>query len=251
MPIERERLAEDLLSFAQAAPKATSEHALIGELMRRVECWGVTHAAGGVMSDAARTFKIGPRFGSINVAWAETYFGQQLYRDDPVVDFALRSERSDYWDKAFDPSGLSRPAERVLGVAGDFGAKDGYLVPVPLYNGDIVVVSYQGERLERHPDVEAVLRGYALYFGVEGHRLMVRSRVQSGKFASLTSRQLQVLHLAALGYRDQDIAHELDIGIKTVEFHLARIRSRIGAANTKEAIAILHSAPVNTVDPLG
>lgn len=251
MAIERDRLAEDLLSFAQAAPKAISEGALIHELMARVERWGVTHAAGGVMSDAARTFKPGPRFGRINVAWAETYFGQHLYRDDPVMDFALRAERGEYWDKAFDASRLNRAGRKVLGVAGDFGARDGYMVPVPLYNGDIVIVSYQGERLERHPDVEAVLRAYALYFGVEGHRLMVRNQVRSGRFAGLTPRQLQVLHLTALGYRDMDIAEELDISVKTVEFHLARIRSRMGAANTKEAVALVHSAPRNTVNPLG
>jgi DNA-binding CsgD family transcriptional regulator len=243
--VERDRLAEDLLSFAQLAPHANSDADLINELMRRVAPWGVTHFGACVMSDRERNFKVGPKFGRYNAAWAETYFGRQLYRDDPVIDFALRSERGEYWDKAFDPRRIGKGGRRVLGVAGEFGARDGYMAPVPLFNGDVVIVSYQGDRLDRHPDVEAVLRGLALYFGVEGQRRIVKSRLKNGRFCGLTARQLQVLHLAALGYRNADIAEELGISFKTVVYHLGLARERLNARNTKEAVAIIHATPEN------
>ncbi len=245
MAIERDRLAEDLLSFAQVAPRVNSDADLIEEIFKRVSPWGVTHLGACVMSDGDRNFKVGPKFGKYNVAWATTYFGQQLYREDPVIDFALRSERGEYWDKAFDPQRIGKSGRKVIGVAGEFGAKDGYMTPVPLFNGDVVIVSYQGERLERHPDVEAVLKGLALYFGVEGQRRAVRSQMKNGRFSGLTPRQLQILHLAALGYRNDDIAEELSISFKTVVYHLGKARERLGAKNTKEAVAILHGAPDN------
>jgi LuxR family quorum sensing-dependent transcriptional regulator len=199
------------------------------------------------MSDRDRNFKVGPKFGKYNAAWAQTYFSGRLYRDDPVIDFALRSERGEYWDMAFDPQRIGKAGRKVLGVAGEFGVCDGYMAPVPLFNGDIVIVSYQGERLERHPDVEAVLRGLALYFGTEGQRRIARSQLRAGRFAGLTGRQQQILHLAALGYRNKDIADELGISFKTVVYHLGEARARLGAKNTKEAIAIIHAAPDHLV----
>lgn len=243
MSVERERLAESLLSFAQLAPKAHSEHVLLDHLMDRVAGWGVTHVAAGVMSDANRTFKVGPRFGKINAAWASSYIAQQLYRDDPVMSFALRADRGEYWDEAFEPASLGAPQQRVLSFARDFGACDGYMTPVPLFNGDIVIVSYQGERLERHPDVEAVLRGLALYFGVEGQRLVTGRKLHAGRMSGLTTRQLEVLHLAATGMRHSDIAHELGVSVKAVEAHLSRARDKLGAKNTTEAVAIIHASP--------
>lgn len=249
MSIERDRLAEDFLSFALLAPRALSQAHLVDELSKRIAGWGVTHVAACVMMDHERRFKVGPMFGKPNMAWADTYFGEKLYLDDPVIDFALRAEKAEYWDEAFDPSRIGKPARRVLSMAGDVGARDGYLVPVPLYNGDIMVVSYQGDRLERHPDVAGVLKGLAVYFGTEGQRLLIKSRLQSGRFAGLNARQMQVLHLAALGHRNKDIAEQLGLSVKTIEYHLANIHQQIGARNTKEAISIIHAAPETLIEP--
>ncbi len=245
MSIERVRLAEDLLSFAQLAPKAGSDQELVQAFMDRVRPWGVTYAATCVMSDKDRNFKVGPKFGTFNAAWADVYFREQLYRHDPVMDFALTAETGEYWDETFKPDRLSKGAQKVLAFAADFGAKDGYMIPVPIFNGDVMIVSYQGERLERHPDVEAVFRGLAIYFGTEGQRRIVKQKMRSGEFSGLTTRQLQILHLAALGLRNQDIADELGISFKTVVYHLGKARERLGARNTKEAIAIVHATPDN------
>lgn len=244
MGIERDRLAEDFLSFALKAPTVTSQGELLKELRHRVDPWGVTHTAACVMVDQERRFKIGPLFGNPNVAWADTYFHERLYLHDPVIDFALTAHKAEFWDKAFHPDRLGKAQRRVLSLAHDVGARDGFLVPVPLYNGDVMVVGYQGERLERHPDFAGVLRGLAYYFGVEGQRLQTSRRIRSGQLSGLTARQMQVMNLAMLGKRNKDIAHELQLSIKTIEYHLANIHAQLGAANTKEAVAIVNAAPV-------
>lgn len=243
MTAERVRIAEDLLSFVQLAPEAADETTLLRALMERTERWGVTHVAAGIMANRERTFKLGPRFGKINMAWATTYFDQQLYRSDPVMDYALRAERADYWDRTIDAKRLAKSEQKVLSYARDFGAADGYMAPVAIAGGDILIVSFQGERLERHPDVEAMLRGLAMVYGPEGQRLVTGSALKSGRFAGLTTRQLQVLHHAAMGKRNQDIANALGLSVKTVELHLAKARKHIGAVNTKEAVALIHATP--------
>lgn len=247
MALEVDRLADDLFALARIVGpnKGYSDSQLIDEFMARLRPWGVEYAACSVMADGDRNFKPGPRFGIWHVAGSQSYFDNKMYEHDPVIEFALTAERGEYWDRSFANKKLGMDEQRVLDHAAAFGVRDGLLVPMPLFNGDIVVTSFQGDKIERDPDVEAFLRGVAIYFGNEAHRRQMAARVKSGEVASLTKRQTHVLHLSALGYRNDDIADELGLSLATVKFHLASARKRIGARNTKEAIAMLHAFPPN------
>lgn len=54
----------------------------------------------------------------------------------------------------------------------------------------------------------------------------------------ITQRQLQVLRLYAQGKRTIDIANELSISCRTVEFHLVGARKSLNAVNSVNAVAI-------------
>lgn len=62
------------------------------------------------------------------------------------------------------------------------------------------------------------------------------STSQAGSFASLLSpRELAVLERLADGAANRDIAHELQITVNTVKFHLASIYRKLGVENRTEA----------------
>lgn len=52
----------------------------------------------------------------------------------------------------------------------------------------------------------------------------------------LTDRELQVLGRVAAGYRNREIADELDVSIKTVEFHLRNILGKLGVRSRTLAV---------------
>ncbi len=52
----------------------------------------------------------------------------------------------------------------------------------------------------------------------------------------LTNREIQCVRLAARGKRSKEIAYELSLGEKTVNFYLSRARVKLKAANTTEAV---------------
>jgi len=54
----------------------------------------------------------------------------------------------------------------------------------------------------------------------------------------LSRREIECVRLAARGLTTDDIAVKLDIGARTVQFHFDRIRSKLGAANRQEVVAI-------------
>jgi DNA-binding NarL/FixJ family response regulator len=52
----------------------------------------------------------------------------------------------------------------------------------------------------------------------------------------LSDRELQVLHMVAGGARNHEIAGELCITVKTVEFHVSNILGKLGARSRTEAV---------------
>ncbi|MFQ5857978.1 MAG: response regulator [Anaerolineae bacterium] len=52
----------------------------------------------------------------------------------------------------------------------------------------------------------------------------------------LTPRELEVLSLIARGYRNQEIAEELVISVKTVESHKANIKEKLGIRSQSELV---------------
>lgn len=59
----------------------------------------------------------------------------------------------------------------------------------------------------------------------------------------LTSRELEILTLAAEGWTNARIAAELQITQQTVKFHLSNSYRKLGAANRTEASRFLHRRP--------
>lgn len=56
--------------------------------------------------------------------------------------------------------------------------------------------------------------------------------------ASLTARQAEILRLVSLGRTSKEIAAELEIGERTVNWHLANIYAKLGVDNRTEAAVL-------------
>jgi NarL family two-component system response regulator YdfI len=56
--------------------------------------------------------------------------------------------------------------------------------------------------------------------------------------AALSPREIEILHRVALGETSKEIAMRLGIRERTVNWHLARVYSKLGATSRAEAVAI-------------
>ena len=67
--------------------------------------------------------------------------------------------------------------------------------------------------------------------------------------AALTEREIEVLGLVARGLTADDIALKLEIVARTVRFHVDSARTKMGALNREEAIALVARAGLISILP--
>lgn len=94
-------------------------------------------------------------------------------------------------------------------------------------------------------DVLAIIKK-ALQGDVEMRQKRAQDGLVAGRFAQLTERERQVLQCVIDGKPNKTIAATLDISMKTVEFHRARLMEKLNADSVAELvhIALQHPAPI-------
>ena len=101
-----------------------------------------------------------------------------------------------------------------------------------------------------------VVHGGDQFFTSEVSRIMVESYVKqaSGKgiqqaSVALTNREREILQRIAEGKTNQQIANQLSISVRTVEFHRANISAKIGAHDTASLVKFAIQKRIITLDP--
>lgn len=95
-----------------------------------------------------------------------------------------------------------------------------------------------GQAALQHPEREGALS--LMQLAREISRDQLRTTEPSSKGSVLTARELEVAHLVLAGQGYRAIGEQLFISPKTVEHHVARIRSRLGAASRADLLERLH-----------
>ena len=57
-------------------------------------------------------------------------------------------------------------------------------------------------------------------------------------YQELTERQVEILHLIALGWSNKEIGHKLMVSENTIKYHLKKILQKMNAQNRTEAVAM-------------
>lgn len=97
--------------------------------------------------------------------------------------------------------------------------------------------------------IRAVARGEALFGPTIAVRLATffnQRQPTNAAFPELTEREIEVLHLLAQGYSNQEIASKLVISQKTVRNHLSNIFSKLQVADRVQAIIRAREAGMGT-----
>ncbi len=159
---------------------------------------------------------------------AETYLARC-----PVNRHVLETDHPFFWTKTGRPGHEAYRIDRRPSGPGIHGLQ----VPVFGHAGLIGAMSFGGTKIDSTVDTRSTLTLVAIAAFHAAQRLAGPSVPAS--MPHLSSRELQVLRWVASGRRQADIALMLGLSERTVENHLRRIRKRLGAASTAQAMHLV------------
>lgn len=150
----------------------------------------------------------------------------------PVNRHVLETDLPFFWTKT------GKPGHESYRVGPPRGAgMHGLQVPVFGAAGLVGAMSFAGAAIESGLEARLALTLVAVAAFQSAKRLT--SPTASVAIPRLSKRELEVIRYIASGRRHADVALLLKLSERTVEGHLRRIRNRLGAASTAQAIYLL------------
>ena len=150
----------------------------------------------------------------------------------PVNRHVLETDRPFFWTKTGGPGTESYRVGQPHG-AGVHGLQ----VPVFGSTGLVGAMSFGGTAIDSTIDARLALTLVAVAAFQSAQRLA--GPVAPATMPRLSARELEVVRWIASGRRQAEVALLLDLSERTIENHLRRVRNRLGAASTAQAVHLL------------
>lgn len=175
-------------------------------------------------------------------AWSHVYLERNLFRYDPVLQFAERRLLPFRWNTPEFVAALTVPQRRILLEAASAGIADGYTVPIHLpWTASAIRASFSAipdsHSIDEHSYRAVQIMAVYLYASV-AHRQPLKAMGERGLQPRplLSMRERQCLELVADGKSDWDISQLLGISESTVHKHVESAKRRLGVSTRIQAV---------------
>ena len=226
---------EDALSQIGVMSRAGSVNEAIGAFERAIEPFGAKTYSTWILANPER---VDPRLGMISnwpEEWTQYYLAKRQYLIDPVVQRALTQPGGFQW--ADISRTTSQGSAELFRDARQFGLSEGFSMPMSV-DGPLnaAVVNVSGAQLQWNEMDQGVMSFVASTF--MSRLLHLRDVRLQPAIKQLSAQERRILHLAAVGGADKQIALELGISPETVRTHWKRIFAKLAAEDRTQAVAV-------------
>ncbi len=228
--MDRVAHALELIGDLTAAPSVAQA---VDLFQLAVDPFGVRVFRAGVFGNPHRPRPVGVDFDNWPEEWSRFYFGSGAFLFDPTVKAARKGEGF-FWSEL--PPADSLKARTLMSDAAEFGMVEGFTAIRATPGLLPTAVSMAGGRI----DLSALERGVLSFVAnsLMSRMLHLREVQLTPAVERLSTREIQILHLAALGRHDREIAEEIGRSEYTVHDHWKAIRRKLGASDRANAVAV-------------
>jgi len=185
------------------------------------------------------------RWSSAPKAWQSAYQEENLVAFDPGYKRGTRPKAPAFCRFVDGYPGFSREhrSYRIFSRMRDFNLRGAFLIPDKclLNQNEMAALNVITSVDETHLNDwhESNRSTLELLGGVVHKRLRALHRPNVAQQNPLTDREMDVVGQLLGGHRTARIAYNLDISEKTVEFHVANIKQKIGARTRDQILALV------------
>ena len=116
---------------------------------------------------------------------------------------------------------------------------------MPIANAELNAIAlFAGQNPDMRPISRALVQVAAQFAFLRVNALEQSGEGKRRPTGALTERERACLRLAAMGKTDAQIGRALGITTRTVRFHFANAKAKLGASNRNEAVAMTASGQV-------
>ena len=168
--------------------------------------------------------------------YTEHYENENYLAKDPVVLELSRTMDAYSWGDVRQSQVLSRKQNHIIDEGREFGATDGFMVPIHSLSGELSIFSTCGEDPDLSKSARAALEILGMYGFEALKRTRLKQRHQAPAYQPLTQREREVMQWVAVGKTDDEIAEILSVATTTITFHLQNTRRKLNACNRTYAV---------------
>jgi LuxR family transcriptional regulator, quorum-sensing system regulator BjaR1 len=168
-------------------------------------------------------------------AWTQHYVQANHIFHDPMVRELYKTYDPYSWTDVLKRRELEPEDRRIVEEAGEFGMKEGFVVPVYQLNGYFGLVSAAGGRLELSERIRAVLQLTSIYVHDRVARL---HRALLDQKARLSPREIECLKWVSAGKSDWVIGEILHLSERTVNGYIESAKRKYDVTTRVQAVLL-------------
>jgi LuxR family quorum sensing-dependent transcriptional regulator len=155
---------------------------------------------------------------------------------DPVVTELRRTLTPFSWGDLRARRELSKSERAIIDEGRDFGANDGYMIPIITPSGSVALFSPCGPEPDLSERARAAVEVIGMYSFHALKRALIKQQRADAVHQPLTPREREIMQWVATGKSDDEIAEILNLSTPTVTWHVENAKKKLDAFRRTYAV---------------
>lgn len=225
------------LDFVQAIQQLTNYDQISRRIIDELEWFGFSCVTSLSVPGPGKELKECIQLNTRPTQYVDRYVEKNYVFEDPAIT-ELRYTTTPYsWGDIRKRRLLKKSEKAIMDEGREFGARDGFLVPIVTASGEVSIFCPCGLEPNLSPRARAAIE----IIGIYSHHALRRAlrdkmREEAPRHQPLTRREREIMHWVAAGKTDDEIGEILNIGATTVATHIENAKHKLDAIRRTYAV---------------
>ncbi len=234
--LQSDEYSKRTLDFVERLQKLSSYDDISNLIMKELEWYGFRCVTVFTIPTAGKTLKDCLWMNNRPQDYIDHYSENNYILRDPIVTEFRRTIRPYSWGDVRKFRELDKSERKIIDDATEWGARDGFMVPIVTHSGSISGFCPCGSEPNLSPRARAALELIAIYSHHALKRALIETRRNEPAHIPLSPREREVMQWVAAGKTDDEIGEILHISETTVKTHFGRAALKMNAVRRAYAV---------------
>jgi LuxR family transcriptional regulator, quorum-sensing system regulator BjaR1 len=236
MNFEGDEYAKRTLDFVERLQKLEQHEAICGHIATELEWFGFSCVSSWSVPSPGDEPADCILLNNRPKEYVDRYIEKNYVVRDPVVTELRRTLHPFSWSDVRTQRSLSKTEKSIMDEARDFGARDGFIVPIVTLSGSVSLFSPCGLEPNLSKRARAAVEIIGMYSFHALKRSLINHERQKTVRTPLTPREREILQWVATGKSDDEIADILSLSTPTVTWHVENAKRKLDAFRRTYAV---------------